>query len=349
MIATVGKVVLLILMLGFVPALLGNSTLVLCRINSSIKTGYVYGWLILLALFETIVVFAVFLERSLTELSYLYSGSILLLTGILCFVCIWMNREGICKMRRNLSWKLIRWNIYGILALVLLILQLVIAVFGVHSDSDDAYYIGTATSSLATDTLFQVEPDTGFPSYSLPLRYAFSALMIFWAYLSKMTGIHPLIITHSVIPVIFILISYVLWWELGKVLFKDADKRWIFFLFINLLNIFGNTSVYTQSSFLLFRIWQGKAMLPNIILPAMLLAFLGIYNAPKEKSRWILIFVTIISACCCSSMAVPLGAAVTAAGSCVISLRCREWKMLLRGAICCLPCILIGMVYLVIQ
>lgn len=349
MVIAVGKTILLIFMLIVIPAVLGNSILLFNQINSSTKMGYVYGWLVLLALFESIVVFEVFFERSLTELSYIYSGSVLVVTGVFCALCYWRNKGNINKIRLNFSLKQAKWNVYGIMAIFLLFVQLIIAVFCMHLDADDAYYIGTANSSLSTDTLFVVEPDTGFPSSALPLRYAFSALMIFWAYLSKITGIHPLIITHSIIPIIFISVSYILWWEVGKYLFRDHEKRWIFFLFINLLNIFGNTSVYTQASFLLFRIWQGKALLPNVILPALLLTFLGIYNHPTERSRWFLILAAVIAACCCSSMAVPLGAIVTASGSCVLAMKCGDWKMLIRGFVCCLPCILIGVVYLIIQ
>lgn len=349
MVIVVGKTILLIFMLIIVPALLGNSILLFNRINNTAKTGYVYGWLILLALFESFVVFEVFFERSLTEVSYIYSGSVIVITGVCCALCYWKNKGSKKKIKLKFGLESVKWNFYGITAMILLIVQLVVAVFAVHLDADDAYYIGTANSSLSTDTLFVVESDTGFPSSSLPLRYAFSAFMIFWAYLSKITGIHPLIITHSIIPIIFISISYILWWEVGKCLFRDYEKRWIFFLFINMLNIFGNTSVYTQASFLLFRIWQGKALLPNIILPAMLLTFLGIYSHPTENNRWLLVLVTVIAACCCSSMAVPLGAIVTVSGSCVLAMKCRDWKMLIRGAVCCFPCILIGVVYLIIQ
>lgn len=349
MVIAVGKMFLLIFVLMIFPVLLGNSILWFSRINSSVKAGYVYGWLILLALFECIVVFEVFFGRSLTELSYIYSGTVSIIAGVSCAMYCCKNRKNLKKVKENYGLKSVQWNIYGIVAIILLIMQLFFTFFCMHLDADDAYYVGTANSSLSTDTLFVVEPDTGFPSSSLPLRYAFSALMIFWAYLSKITGIHPLIITHSIIPIIFISISYILWWEVGKYLFRDYEKRWIFFLFINVLNIFGNTSVYTQASFLLFRIWQGKALLPNVIMPAVMLTFLGIYSYPTERRRWFLILVILIGACCCSSMAVPLGAIVVASGSLVLAIKCRDWKMLVCGFLCCIPCILIGVTYLIIQ
>lgn len=341
------KIVLTFFLLIIIPFLVGNSVLICYHLKKSIKFRFIYGWIFLLAIFEVLVVPMTFLGESLTGLTWIYC-SIVLTMGVITSVWCWLKKDTGIK-QRNSRLHIGRINIYGIISIGLLAVQLIVAVFGVHMDADDAYYIGTANTSIATDTLFVVEPDTGMPYETLPLRYAFSALMIFWAYLSKLTGIHPLIIAHSIIPVLFILISYLLWWELGNCLFDTTDKKWIFFLFVNLLNIFGNTSVYTQSSFLLFRIWQGKAMLPNIIFPALLVTFLSIYEKPQEKKNWLIIITIVIAGCCCSSMAVPLGIMVVVSGCLILAIKLKDWKTLIYGAMCCIPCLLIGLAYLVLQ
>lgn len=340
------NIVKAIVLLGIFPLLLGSNFLKLFQGKVSVKKKYAYGWFIMLAIFEITVIPTVFLKCSLTELAWVYTIStvVILVSIIVARYCQRkkVNKNSVIETKRKV-------DVYLILGICLVLIQIIIATFFIHMDTDDAYYIGTATTSLNTDTLFLLEPDTGYPNSFFPLRYVFSAIMIFWAYVSKITGIHPLIVTHTIIPGIFIAISYILWWEIGKILFKEKEKQGIFLVLISVINIFGNTSVYTQASFLLFRIWQGKAMLPNIILPAILLTFLEIYQYPKRKRQWFILFIIICAACCCSSMAVPLGMIVVVSGSCVVALMRRNWKLLLYGALCCIPCLMIGVSYLVLQ
>ena len=341
------KILWLCFLLIIPPLVLGNGLLMCLNLKKSAKLGYIYGWIFLLAIFECVVVPVTFLNGTLTVLVWIYSV-LVLASGVIIFAKCKTEIGLKCKWK-TMKVSIGKINLYSIISICLLMTQLLVAIFGVHMDADDAYYIGTANTSISTDTLFTIAPDTGIPYQIMPIRYAFSAIMIFWAYLSRLTGVHPLIITHSIISVLFILISYVIWWELGKALLGDNNKTWIFFLIVNLLNIFGNTSVYTQSSFLLFRIWQGKAMLPNIILPVLLLSFLEIWEAPQKKRVWLLIFLIVIAGCCCSSMAVPLGAMVVISASIVLMIKFKEWKMLMLGVVSCIPCLVIGVAYIIMR
>ena len=338
----IGYVVLLLILIC-VPWVLGTAFFQIVHMKATIKMEYVFGWLVILAFFEVVTVSLAFAEKSLTEVTWIYTVTIMFLC--ICYVgrCI-RKKKKIWQFSMNIS----DINIYAALASITFLLQIVAAVFFVHMDADDAYYIGTANTSLSTDTLFLIEPDTGYASYAVNTRYAFSAIMVFWSYLSKITGIHPLIIAHTIIPIVFISISYILWWEVGKCLLKGKEQRWIFFLLINVINVFGNTSVYTQSSFLLFRIWQGKALLPNIILPSFLYFFLKLYGNNCLKRQWLTILITVLAACCCSSMVVPLGAMVIGTGTCILVLAKRDWKIFLYGLLCCIPCLIIGICYLII-
>lgn len=338
----IGSGFVLLLMIIGIPYVLGTAFFQMLHMKATVKMGYVFGWLVMLAFFEVVTVPLAFAEKSLTEVTWIYTVIIMSLCILYLGSCIW-KKEKIWQFSMNIS----DINIYAVLAIIIFILQIVVAIFFVHMDADDAYYIGTANTSLSTDTLFLVEPDTGYPSYAVNTRYAFSAIMVFWAYLSKITGIHPLIIAHTIIPIVFISISYILWWEVGKCLLKGNKKRWIFFLLLNVINVFGNTSVYTQSSFLLFRIWQGKALLPNIILPSFLYFFIMLFGNKSLNRQWFTIFVTVLAACCCSSMAVPLGAMVVGTGTCILVLTKRDWKIFLYGFMCCIPCLVIGICYLV--
>lgn len=326
------------------PAIVGNGILLCTETKGTFKLSYAYGWIVILALFQLVALPVTFCKGSLTLLVYIYSG----ILGFVLFGVLICGRKKMKKRFSNIKFKIPQVNLYGILAIVLLIIQITISVFYMHSDADDAYYIGTSVTSLSTDTLYMVAPDTGFLYDSFPWRYVFSTLIVFWAYLSRITFIHPLIITHTIMAPIFILVSYIIWWEFGKCFFKEQENRWILFLLLNVFNIWGNTSAYTQSSFLLFRIWQGKAMLPNIILPMLIMSFLRVYRHPQTWKCWILVYFIVLAGCCCSSMGVPLCAINVMVGSIVLVLLCKKWSMLLWGIISCSPCWIIGIAYLLV-
>lgn len=337
------KIIISLIAFLIIPGMLGNGILLCLDTKYSYKLGYVFGWMIILALFQVIALPTIFFKKSLTFLASVYS--VVVCCG--CFICIILARKKIKK--RFYAIDIVQsLNVYSIISFFLLAMQVLIAIFCVHSDADDAYYMGTALTSLSTDSLYLVAPDTGFLYSIFPWRYVFSTLMIFWAYLSKILFIHPLVIVHTIIPPVFILCSYILWWEIGKYFFKDIEKRWIYFLLLNIFNIFGNTSAYTQSSFLLFRIWQGKALIPNIIIPMILMLLLSINRYYKEQKRWYLVFITVLAGCCCSSMAVPLCTVSVMVGSVVLALFRKKWKLLLNGVYSCIPCFIIGILYLIV-
>lgn len=333
-----------VLFLMVVPLLIGSAMLILMKQKYSIALSYSFGWMLLLAIFELIAIPCVFADKSLTQLTMITNICVLVL-AVSAGVFLVSKKKVLIGFVKNL--RMPEMNLYMMLALVLVCVQVVIMMFGMHTDTDDVYYIGTASTSLATDTLFKFEPDTGLMYYSKPLRYVFSALMLFWAYLSKITGVHLLILAHSIVSVILLIMSYALWWRLSAYLFKKENQRWIFLLFLCVFNIFGYTSAYTQSSFLLFRIWQGKAFLPNIMFPLLLITAMMIHQEPKMYRLWVMVFFIAGAACCCSSMGVPLGMLAIASVTLALVWKHRDWKMLLCGVLGCLPCVLIGAAYLI--
>ena len=55
-------------------------------------------------------------------------------------------------------------------------------------------------------------------------------------------------------------------------------------ILLSIINIFGNYSIRTNFTFLLFRIWQGKAILANIMLPSI---WLMIWNYIDNIRKWL--------------------------------------------------------------
>ena len=77
-----------------------------------------------------------------------------------------------------------------------------------HIDEDDAFYVGAASTAVATDTIFSINPYTGAEYAKLPSRYVLSPFFSFTAFLSKISHVHPAVTAHVVLAAVLILTSY---------------------------------------------------------------------------------------------------------------------------------------------
>lgn len=344
----IGQILIVILIMLLAPFLFGTCAGILGGKTCSAGMNLVYGWLFLLCAFEMFAVPAAFMKRSLTELCLSFSLFLICAAGFSIFMIL--RHRNSMKLPLFRPGDIKKAGIYFWAAMALILFQMMAYAFGTHLDSDDAYYIGTAVTSLSTDTLFVFQPDNGIFGYSTPpARYALSAIMLFWAYVSRLSGIHPLIIAHVAAPMILVPISYILLWNIANELFETKEKASLFLLFINVFHMFGFTSVYTQSAFFLLRIWQGKAMLPNIIFPGYLYLLLELRRNPADSRSWSFVFILSVAACCCSSMAVPLCLIALFCGSLLLAFLQKRLQPLIWGGICCIPCLAVGGAYLLLR
>ena len=86
-----------------------------------------------------------------------------------------------------------------VVAGILILIQLIVVVLYAHMDEDDAFYVGTATTAVETDSLYAYNPYTGAAYNVLPSRYILSPFPAFLAVTSRLCGgLHPAIVAHTV-------------------------------------------------------------------------------------------------------------------------------------------------------
>ena len=133
-------------------------------------------------------------------------------------------------------------------------------------DGDDAYYVVQSVLADQTGVLNRIRPYTGL-STDLDIRHALATLPLWIAYVARMTGIHATIVAHTLLPLIFIPLTYYVFVQIGRKLFSDGSvKLPIFLTLVSIMQIWGNISIYTNETFFLTRTWQGKSVLANLIL-----------------------------------------------------------------------------------
>ena len=127
-------------------------------------------------------------------------------------------------------------------------------------DGDDAYYVAQSVITDETNVLYRILPYTGLTT-TLDVRHALASLPVWEAYLARVTGIHAAIIAHSVLPLLLIPLTYIVYFRIGQRLFRGQGRKTAAFLIVvGILQIFGNTSIYTNATFFLMRTWQGKSL-----------------------------------------------------------------------------------------
>ena len=240
--------------------------------------------------------------------------------------------------------------LYWVIAVGLILFQMYMAYTHEFFDGDDAYYVAQSVIAEQTDVLYRILPYTGL-STALDYRHALAALPIWEAYLARITGIHPAIIAHSVLPLLLIPLTYLVYYRIGMRLFKGAFRKTaVFLILVSLLQIFGNTSIYTNATFFLMRTWQGKSVLCNFVLLTAVWSLLRLWETgadgeqkgKKQAGWWLLMAANNVTAAMATTMgAFLLGLFIAIAGL-VMAVRQKRPGRLIPLAATCLP----GLVYL---
>ena len=155
------------------------------------------------------------------------------------------------------------------------------------------------------------------------------------------------------LPLVLIPLTYLVYFRIGmRLLGGHLKKTAVFLILVSLLQIFGNTSIYTNATFFLMRTWQGKSLLCNLVLLTAVWAFLQLWEregagerkGKKQAGWWLLLTANSMAAAMATTMGAFLLALFTAVCGLVLALRQKRPGYLLPLAATCVP----GLVYLVI-
>ena len=375
MVIVLGQILTLILILGIIPLCVGMIPVNLMEKRfRSLGVTYIAGFLSTLAIFQIIAVPLVIMEKKgFRTLVPLFS----ILTIALGMVGVYMTWRTSQKetfsdegeilpflhfFKKDKEESVIK-KVYsketreeGMLWLFVLLLigfQMFMAFTTTSFDGDDAYYVVQSVLADETDTLYRIKPYTGL-STSLDLRHSLAVFPVWVAYVARMSGIHATIVAHSVLPLVLIPLTYWIYLEIGKKLLKrDKHKLPVFMIFICFMQIFGNVSIYTSSTFLLTRTWQGKSLLANVVLPAIIWLVFWIFESENyEKEHriglWVLLILTNFTAAMSSTASVFLAAMLIGVIGLVMGIREKNIQIPLRLMISCVPLVIYGAMFLLL-
>ncbi|KAB1438261.1 DUF6077 domain-containing protein [Candidatus Galacturonibacter soehngenii] len=340
------NILLIVLWNLIVPILIGYLITKFMKSDdkNNIAINFLIGFIVMLGIFQPITLIAIYLKVSLTFLTMLVK----LVWGTLSIVSIVINHKRIFVTMSHVTIVLKKFNIYLFGALLLIMLQGYSYIAYEHIDDDDAFFVATATTAVANDNLYVKSPYSGVTYKNLPDRYILSPFSIYYAVMSKLTLVHATVYAHLFLPLVLLLFVYMVYYLWGKEWFQKSESLGVYLVLISIINIFGNYSEFTTQSFLLFRLWQGKAFLAAGILPFLLYLC---YKTRKEMEYlfFIALFFGTLAASHVSSMGIFLAPLLIGCWALVDLIMTKKLTRLFCYMLCCLPSILCGLLYVIIS
>lgn len=339
--------ILLIVLLLIIPTIIGVSIIKYDKKNNeNILFAFIIGILIEFMVFEIIAIPFCLFRFSFISLRNTWILSILIITTISIFYdkkilkeIIYKNIKKIKKFPKLLT----------ISFLILLLFQVYMSFFYMYEDYDDSNFVAKATIARDTNTLF-VYDDLGQKYNEFPTRHVFSPFPYFTATIGDIVGVHPAIVAHTIFPVYFLIVGYIVFYLIGLSLFNnDKNKTIVFMIILSILYIFGKYSRYAIFVRLLGRAWQGKSLLANIILPFIMYIFLEYVGEENDRFYWILLFITLWAGDLLSSMALFLPVIACSILVILYAIKDRKINYILKFILCCLPNLVYGIIFLFIK
>ncbi len=341
--------------------------------------GYILQFFILELVGIPVVLFVVYNGFSTFIKCYTPALVLCALSGI--WVTYLKGKKGYELNFRGFS-RLKEYSLEGKIMLVLFLgvvgFQLYMSFTRASFDGDDAYYGVQAVIAQQMDTLYRINPYTGRSS-PLDVRHALALFSVWEAYVGSMSGVHATIMAHSVVPLVLIPVTYVLYYQTGRILFrKKKELLPMFMVLMALWQMFGAVSIYTPETFFLTRTWQGKSFAGNFVIPAVLWLFLSLFGQKSEGTQvqllkegwkivesgksiagyreevskepegqrglWILLALLNLAGGASSSLAILLSCLMTAGFGLLFALKEKKFSVLVKAGLACIP----GGVYVVL-
>lgn len=319
--------------------------------ENSISALWLKGQFLLWAVFQAVAVPFILQERNLSELMLVYMAvSLLLGAAGGCFLLAKRKHVHKCTISAIRLWTKPQKILAAAFILLWLIQMCMLFILAVN-DGDDAFYMAVANISRVGGSMYTTIPYS-YGSAELNYRYALAPFPVWIACLSRLSGVHTLILGHILLGILCITMSYLIYYEMGKTLFAQHRTGLLLFMFfIAILYLWGNTSSHTPESFLILRSRQGKALVAGVVFPALvcLLAKIGHRLDRKERVGFGYYFTgmtVLLTGCLGSTLGGALILLLWGSSLFIFSLSYRKISVLLGGALSGAPVLLYIMLYL---
>ena len=334
------NIILCILVLLVLPVLLGNALLGFTKTGITLPKSFLFGYLSEWAVFQIISVPFILCKQSF-----------LIVVGIAIVAYVAIAAYGIAK--KYFVTKIVQMSdnafawVTAFFAFAAMAILVATTIVYQHTDADDSRFVVNAVDVLRTNRMLLTDVNTGqeITTFLGDLgKDVTSPWAVYVAFLSKLTGVYPTVMMHTVMPPILMVLVCIVYYLIAEELFTgEAAHKNIFICFVALLHAFGYFSVYTQATFTMIRLWQGKATVAAIGIPCLLWLFFRLHEKPA-KANYLLILVANIALCLPSNMGILIAGLMLGIFGFVYGIQKKSWRLcLILWAFCIVNLAYIGL------
>lgn len=293
------------------PFLLGFTVKLILNEGKEVSIGenIAYGFVVMCVVFQLLAVPMIFLHVKYHVLKYIWITAVLTLA--LASVMLYLKKNGkiiynitgFLREIKNDRFALCIW----VVAVLIIAFETYLLTAKMHMDTDDSRFLADALEAVNQDTMLLTHPITGkFYNVAVgeQMKDITSPYPIFLGLIGELFGIHPTISAHTILPLLYIPLCYVVFFLVGKCFFgTKAKDTGLFVLFLSLIQLFSFETVYSAGYTLLTIIWQGRSVAAMITLP--LLWYVLMKLTVKEEltiREYIVILIVTTGAAMLSNM-----------------------------------------------
>ena len=316
----------------------------------SLGGQWLCGQFLLWSVFQIIAVFFIIREAQIDQvvIVYIIASLLIAIIGAINTCFAWTKVDN--KTCKNITKWTTSHKIYAVIFLVLWLAQMVAILFLAVNDGDDAYYMAVANVAKSSGSMYTANVYS-FGGTELTYRYALAPFPIWIAFLSRISGVHTLVLGHVILGMMLITMSYVIYAQIGKELLgENLKKRVQMLILVAILFIWGNTSSHTPESFLLLRSRQGKALVAGLVFPAMIYSLVKIGHLLEQKQKikiqdYLLASSIILTGCLGSTLGGMLVILLWGSGLFFLAVGYKRWAVIPAGVLSTIPGLMFAVVY----
>ena len=344
------SMVLSLIFLLIIPLCVGYLWCDTLSVPNNFPSMYVFGTFFVWSYSQLILVPMIIKDMSFTI------TSVIILTVTIVFVLIffyWFHKNNSGKTGRHAKKFEITSISFNDKVCFGLMLAVVLSII-IHSvclqctDADDSRFVVLAMDAIKSDRMLRINPATGreFTAYLGEVSKDFSSpWTIYLAYVAKICGVKATILIHTILPpFIYLLISCSFWLLSGTLFEGQFSTRCLFVSFVWFIIVFSNYSSLNSETFIILRIWQGKAIVAGLTIPMLLHGIINIYRDTTWKN-WANLSVVNLGSCLLSGNAIVIGVFMICTFGFIYSLFKKHYEILLFSIIICLTNCVFYVVY----
>lgn len=348
------QIAILAIVLIVIPTIVGSFFANAHRGTKNLCFMWISGHMLLWAGFQIICVPMILLEKKFATVYVcfnIYTAILVIFALVLYFI---RKHKGKFPARLKVVSKEEK-NIYYVLWVLfwcIFIFQIIQCFRLAYADGDDAFYVATSVIAEESNTMYRKLAYTGGTT-QVDVRYGLAPFPMWIAFLAHFSGIRTVTVAQVLVPPVLIGMAYGVYYLLGSRLFvKHKERVPLFMIFTEILILFGDYSIYTPEKFLIARSRQGKAALCAIVIPFLIFLLLVLMEKLEEKVRvnltyWGVLLCALTASCLCSTLGAVLTCMLVGVTGLCGAVCYRNWKVLVPMAMCCIPCVVEAILYLV--